>query len=99
MGFEMLFKALLALLAFAVTGVAVPYIKSRTSATQQAEIAAWVKIAVSAAEQIFRETGMGKAKKEYVTVWLQNHGVAVDEDKLDALIESAVYQLKEAAGV
>ena len=90
-------EAVFALIAALVTAVAVPYIKSRTTATQQAEIAAWVKIAVTAAEQIYHGTGLGKAKKEYVQEWLKAHGVTVDADKLDAMIESAVYEMKNGS--
>lgn len=87
-------EAVFALIAAIVTAVVVPYIKSRTTATQQTEIAAWVKIAVTAAEQIYTGTGQGKAKKAYVEEWLKAHGVTVDAEKLDAMIESAVYALK-----
>lgn len=89
-------EAVFALIAAIVTAVVVPYIKSRTTATQQTEIAAWVKIAVTAAEQIYTGTGQGKAKKAYVEEWLKAHGVTVDAEKLDAMIESAVYELKNS---
>ena len=87
-------EAVFALIAAIVTAVVVPYIKSRTTAAQQTEIAAWVRIAVTAAEQIYTGTGRGKEKKKYVEDWLKAHGVTVDSEKLDALIESAVYELK-----
>jgi len=87
-------EAAFALLAAIITAVVVPYIKSRTTATQQAEIAAWVKIAVTAAEQIYTGTGLGQKKKAYVEAWLKAHGVTVDTEKLDAMIESAVYEMK-----
>lgn len=90
-------EAAFALIAAIITAVVVPYIKSRTTATQQVEIAAWVRIAVTAAEQIYTGTGQGKAKKEYVEAWLTAHGVTVDAAKLDAMIESAVYALKEGS--
>mgnify|MGYP000267232143 CR=1 FL=1 len=41
-------EAVVAVVCAVVTCVLIPYIKSRTSAQQQAEINAWVKIAVSA---------------------------------------------------
>lgn len=86
-------EAALALLAVMITSIVVPYIKSKTTAQQQAEINAWVKIAVSAAEQIYAGSGRGAEKKAYVLDWLRAHGITVDESKLDALIESAVYEL------
>ena len=45
-------EAVFALLAAIITAIVIPYIKSKTTASQQAEINAWVKIAVTAAEQI-----------------------------------------------
>ncbi len=86
-------EAVFAFLAAVVTAVVIPYIKSRTTAQQQAEINAWVKIAVNAAEQIYRGSGRGEEKKAYVLEWLRAHGVTVDADKLNALIESAVYDI------
>ena len=83
-------EAVFALIAAIVTAVVVPYIKSRTTAAQQTEIAAWVKIAVTAAQQIY--TGRGQEKKKYVEDWLKAHGVTVDSEKLDAMIDSAVYE-------
>lgn len=87
-------EAVFALIAAIVTAVVVPYIKSRTTAAQQTEIAAWVRIAVTAAEQIYNGTVRGQEKKKYVEDWLKAHGVTVDSEKLDAMIESAVYELK-----
>ena len=86
-------EAVFALLAAIITAIVIPYIKSKTTASQQAEINAWVKIAVTAAEQIYTDSGRGEEKKAYVLNWLQEHGITVDAEKLDALIEAAVYDL------
>lgn len=59
------------LFATVITCVLVPYIKSKTTSEQQKEINAWVKIAVSAAEQIFNGSGRGEEKKAYVIAWLK----------------------------
>lgn len=87
-------EAVFALIAAVITAIVIPYIKSKTTAQEQTEINAWVKIAVSAAEQIYNGSGRGTEKKEYVLNWLLQHGVTVDESKLDAMIEAAVYELK-----
>lgn len=86
-------EAVFALLAAIITAIVIPYIKSKTTASQQAEINAWVKIAVTAAEQFYTGSGRGEEKKAYVLNWLQEHGITVDAEKLDALIEAAVYDL------
>lgn len=56
-----------------------------------------------AAEQIYRGSGRGEEKKAYVLNWLAEHGITLDEERIDALIEAAVYELnhgvlKEGAG-
>lgn len=88
-------EAVAALIAALITAFVIPYIRSKTTSQQQAEINAWVKIAVSAAEQIYKGSGRGEEKKAYVIQWLREHGITVDEAKLDALIESAVYELNQ----
>ena len=70
-----------------------PLHQRKTTANQQQQINAWVRIAVTAAEQIYTGSGRGAEKKEYVINWLREHGMTVDESKLDALIEAAVYDL------
>ena len=90
-------EAVLALAGVAVTAVVVPYVRSRTTAHQRAEISAWVRIAVAAAEQLYAGSGRGAEKKEFVLDWLREHGVTVDEKKLDAIVEAAVYELRSAA--
>jgi len=85
-------EAVFALVAAIITAIIIPYIKSRTTAQQQ-ELWAWVKIAVNAAEQLYKEPKQGKKKKEYVLSWLAQHGITVDADKLDALIEAAVHEM------
>lgn len=87
-------EAAFALIAAVITAIVIPYIKSKTTAQQQAEINAWVKIAVSAAEQIYNGSGRGEEKKAYVLNWLAEHGITLDEARIDALIEAAVYKLK-----
>ena len=88
-------EAVVAVVCAVVTCVLIPYIKSKTTTEQQAEINAWVKIAVSAAEQIYSGSGRGEEKKAYVVEWLRSHGITLDSEKLDAMIEAAVYELKQ----
>jgi len=87
-------EAAAVLIAAIITGFIVPYIKGKISAENQRQICKWVKIAVAAAEQIFTASGMGAKKKGFVLDFLQDHGFKVNEDSLNALIEAAVYELK-----
>lgn len=86
-------QATVALIAVIITHKLIPYIKSKTTIKQQEEIRAWVKIAVDAAEQIFSGDGRGPEKKKYVVEWLNKKGLKVDTATIDAMIESAVYDL------
>ena len=88
-------EAAFMLIAAVITAVIVPYIRSKTTDTQRAELQALARIAVTAAEQPYVGTGKGKEKKAYVLEWLNERGITVDSEKLDAMIESAVYSLKE----
>ncbi len=91
-------EAVVTLIVALISAFVIPYIKQKTNKTQQEEIAAWVKIAVTAAEQIYTGSGRGAEKKAYVVEWLKARNLKVDEKKLDALIESAVYQLSSFLG-
>ena len=95
-------ETVFALIAAVITAIVIPYIRSKTTAQQQTEINAWVRIsefrtlAVSAAEQIYVGSGRGQEKKAYDVInWLAEHGVTLDETRLDAMIEAAVYDLKK----
>ena len=91
--FTPVLQAIVGLCAAIITTFVVPYIKSKTTLEQQTQINEWIKIAVSAAEQVYDGPGQGDKKKAYVLTWLASHGIAIDEDKLDAMIEAAVYEL------
>ena len=78
-----------------ITTVLIPYIRSRTSEARMMEAQRWINIAVQEAEQLFRGSGLGKQKKEYVLDWLRHRGIVVDADRVDAMIESAVHEMRE----
>lgn len=86
-------QAFVALVVVVISIFVLPYFKSITTAEQRAEIQAWVKIAVAAAEQIYKGSGRGEEKKQYVLEWLYGHGLTVDESQLEGMIEAAVYEL------
>jgi len=93
--FTPILEAVATLAVAIITTFVVPYIKSKTTLEQQTQLNAWVKIAVTAAEQVYEGPGQGDKKKVYVLTWLKGHGIVVDEDKLDAMIEAAVYDLTQ----
>ena len=83
-------NAVIALIAAVVTAFVIPWVKSKTTAAQREEINSWVKIAVTAAEQIYSGVGKGKEKKAYVLKFLEEKNLKIDEESVDLMIESAV---------
>lgn len=86
--------ALIGVLTTILTTVVIPYFKAKTTAEQRDNIYFWAKIAVEAAEKIFKDSGMGVQKKAYVKQFLADHGITLDESQLDVVIESAVLQMQ-----
>lgn len=91
--------ALIALIGAIITYVIVPYIKSKTTENQRENVKFWVQVAVGAAEQIYKEKGQGKLKKEYVLDFLNSKGIKITDEQLDVLIEATVYQIKQGKQV
>ena len=89
-------NAVIALIAAVVTGFVIPWVKSKTTAAQREEINSWVKIAVTAAEQIYSGVGKGKEKKAYVLKFLEEKNLKIDEESVDLMIESAVKNMNQA---
>ena len=73
--------------------------KDNVEDKKYASLVAMVEVAVKAAEQTFRESGQGAAKKEevikFVSEWMTNKGVTISQEQLSQIIECAVYQLKQ----
>lgn len=87
-------QATIALIVAVVTAFVVPWIKTRTTAAQQEQLAALVSVAVAAAEQIFAGAGRGTEKKQWVLDWLAERGLKVDMATIDAAVEAAVFGLR-----
>lgn len=90
-------NAVIALLAAVISVFVIPWLKSKTTEEQRKQLIAWVKIAVSAAEQIYNGPGRGEEKKQYVLDFLAEQGFAVDDASVDAAIEAAVQQLNSGS--
>lgn len=85
--------ALIGLLGVVITGVLVPYIRSRTSSEQRANIYTLVMLAVQAAEQIYFKPGQGEKKKQFVINYLSSKGIKLTIEDLNIMIEAAVKEL------
>ena len=88
-----LFEAIITLIVALISAFLIPYIKSKVSAEKLETIKKWVKVAVQAAEMLYRDSGMGEQKKAYVIEFLNSKGYDLDTDTLSNLIESAVLEL------
>lgn len=86
-------QAFIALITTVIVIVIIPWIKSRTTTEQQTQILSWVRIAVLAAEQLFKGIGRGEEKKQYVIDFLKSKGYYIDAEKIDAMIEAEVAKL------
>ena len=78
-------QAVIGLLAALITYRLIPWIKARTTAAQQEQIKAAIKIAVFAAEQIYG-AGKGEEKLDYAIAWLHDHGYDVSRAEIEATI-------------
>lgn len=91
-------QALIALLGTLLLGVAIPYIREKTTKEQRNTLSNFVQIGVAAAEQIFKGSQRGAEKKDYVLNFLHEQGFKIESksvlSEIDALIESAVFELK-----
>lgn len=86
-------NAVIALIAAVVSTFLIPWIKSKTTSQQREDLVAWVKIAVAAAEQVYKGEKRGTEKKQYVLDFLAKSGFSINEDSVNAAIEAAVKQL------
>lgn len=80
----------------AIAAVALAYLKSKSD--KDAQIDAWVKIAVQAAEQAYK-TGVTYDRKTYATQVLADKGLKLDWGQVDTMIEAAVNQLPPSTAI
>lgn len=90
-------NAAIALIGAVIVAFVVPWIKSKTTAQQRDDLIKWVKIGVSAAEQIFKGANRGAEKKAYVINFLKEKGFEVDaatvNNTINNIVEAAVKQM------
>ena len=80
-----LINAVIALLGVLITYSLAPWLKARTTSEQQQILAAGVRTAVYAAEQLFR-TGVIDDRLDYALKWLGSHGYSVDRAQVEAAV-------------
>lgn len=90
---DLIIKVIIPIIGAILTYLIIPFIKAKTTKEQRDELYFWVRVAVSAAEQIYKEKGKGVEKKEYVIRFLSSMGINLTIQELDVLIEAAVKEL------
>lgn len=88
-----IFQVILSIISIIITGVLIPLIKSKVSKDKIDKAMTITAIAVKAAEQIYRESGQGKEKKDYVKDYLKKSKLKLTDEEIDTLIEAAVKEL------
>ena len=88
-------NALITLLGLLLTTFLIPWFKVKVSAEKLEQVKKWTSVGVKAAEMIYREYGMGEAKKKYVRKFLESKGYKLDIDTVDALIEATVRKMQQ----
>ena len=91
----------ISLIGVLLTGLIVPWLKLKIGNEKIKDIELWVSVAVAAAEQM-KVAGLlpyGQEKKTYVLQFIRDKGITITDEELDALIESAVYEINRAKGM
>ena len=86
-------QAIIALLASLVTYKLLPWIKTKVTETQFANLEAAARVAVYAAEQIFKNDD-NRQKLDYAIDQVMKAGFDLDVETIRAAVEQAVYELK-----
>lgn len=98
---EQLFNIILLLIPIigaVITGIFIPYIKTKISATQTDEIMKWVAKAVQAAEVLFAAPESGTKKQQYVIDFIDrtfnSKREVITKDQIRILLEAAWKQME-----
>lgn len=98
MNWELIINAASLLVLALIFGGLVPVLKSKMTEAEFDKLKEWAKIAVEAAEMIYKTAGSGMVKKSYVIEFLkgiiEKSKLIVSDEELNNLIESAVLEMK-----
>jgi len=99
---ENLFQVILTVipvLGAIITYFVVPYFQANVESIKLTQYKEWATLAVKTAEMLWKESGHGKDKKEYVTYFLNktfnSNGIVITKQQIEILIEAAVKEMKE----
>lgn len=93
-------SAVISIAVALVTGLLIPYLKTKINSDKLQKLDYFIKMAVRCAEQLYTPD-QWKEKKEYVTNYITDVinttlKIKITPEELDALIEGAVNQIKHS---
>ena len=93
-------KIVISVVAALIAYYMIPIAKWHIKSAANAELVEMINIAVRAAEQTTKGSGMGAVKKEnviiFMTNWLNEKGIEISDKQLSDLIEAAVFNMNNA---
>jgi len=92
MDYTEIILAVIAVIGAVVTGVLIPWIKSKMDEGQLAKLDFWLRIFIAAAETAYG-SGMGQEKKAYVIAKIKALGFDFDEEIVSDAIEALCREL------
>lgn len=90
-----IFYVVLSIISVLITGVLIPLLKQKYGNEKMNSLLEAVDIAVKAAEQIYKESGQGQLKKQYVLMRLNERGFKITEKELDDMRRASVFELNK----
>ena len=101
--FLMVLEVVLTLAVAVITGVVVPYVRSKIETDKLSKLDYYVKLGIHSAEQIFDGDGKGEEKKKYVVNYIteiinRNLKIDITPEELDTIIEGMVNNVKYPYG-
>lgn len=87
-------EAVITVVAVVCTTFVVPYLKKKISAQNLEELEKWVAIAVKMAEQMAKSGIIDRDERKQAALdFLASRGYSLDDDRIEALLESVVNDL------
>ena len=91
-------KSVVVLVLILITRYAIPYLKQKAENSKYDWVVKWVDIAVKSTEQTIFGDKMGPERKAIVTRFIKKlllqKNIALSDEQLDNIIESAVFAMK-----
>lgn len=97
--FFQIVSLLITLIAAIITGILIPYIKSKLTASQMAQVTKYTEMAVRCAEQMYTTEEWAKKKlyvEQYITGIIRGtFKLDITEEDINVLIEGCVNKVKK----